>query len=270
MDDKSIRVSVKHNFAWQKNIMCIVRNSNCIICGAAYICMYLPLHCDPPENHPLRSCLHHHHHHHQHAKYRTNNHTETVPSLARSKCTGVCECAARDSAEKRRARYSLSGLLGAPCGAAPGDTPPLPLPKAPSPRSESNGDRSPSAIPRARRKEGERRELVLLCYRRECVWSPAASRVRPLLWQRVCASVRSGGVLHDAQEQYRTTRCLFCQIAQELSSHKCVQAEMKHILLQFTYSKMPIVKTSNRPKACICSLRLLIRWMWSNKTVVNI
>lgn len=125
----------------------------------------------------------------------------------------MCVCArARDRAETRRVRYSLIGLFGAPCGAAPGDTPPLPLPRAPSPRSESKGDRSPSAIPRARRKEGERRELVLLCYRRVCVEPACVTRVRPLLWQRLCASVRSGGVLHDTPEQSCTTCCVHCHL----------------------------------------------------------
>lgn len=47
--------------------------------------------------------------------------------------------------------YSLCGLLGTPYGAAPGDKPPFPLPTAPSPRSDSSGDLSPSAIPTARR-----------------------------------------------------------------------------------------------------------------------
>lgn len=50
--------------------------------------------------------------------------------------------------------YSLSGLLGT--NAVLGETPPLPLPRAPSPKSDSNGDLSPSAIPTARRGGGER------------------------------------------------------------------------------------------------------------------
>lgn len=53
--------------------------------------------------------------------------------------------------EREHHGYSPCGLLGTPYGAAPGDNPPLPLPRAPSPRSNSNGDLSPSAIPRAKR-----------------------------------------------------------------------------------------------------------------------
>lgn len=53
---------------------------------------------------------------------------------------------------------------------------------------------------------------VLLCYRRVCVESACVTRVRPLLWQRLCASVRSGGVLHDTPEKSRTTCCVHCHL----------------------------------------------------------
>lgn len=149
--------------------------------------LHLPLHCDPPENHlPSLSPT---------CKINKNNSTEPVYNLNRSKCTGVCVyvCArARDRAKTRRVHYSLIGLFGAPCGAAPGDTPPLPLPRAPSPRSESKGDRSPSAIPRARRIEGERREYC--CVTGECVSSPPASHGYVRCCGNACAHPCARGV----------------------------------------------------------------------------
>lgn len=51
--------------------------------------------------------------------------------------------------EERAPGYSLSGLLGT--NPLFGENPPLPLPRAPSPKSDSNGDLSPSAIPTKRR-----------------------------------------------------------------------------------------------------------------------
>lgn len=47
-------------------------------------------------------------------------------------------------------QYSLCGLFGCENGLGPGETPPIPLQAAPSPRSESNGERSPSAMARAK------------------------------------------------------------------------------------------------------------------------
>ncbi|TSY27771.1 DNA ligase 1 [Bagarius yarrelli] len=63
---------------------------------------------------------------------------------------------ARNSAAHQ---HSLCGLLGCGNGLGPGETPLIPLPAAPSPRSDSNGERSPSAIARARHaKRDEQRQ----------------------------------------------------------------------------------------------------------------
>ncbi len=218
----NIRVSIKHNFAWQNNIipgrMCIY-----VTATALYADQHISASSLRSARKPsARSCLHHPSS--PACKIRTNNRTETVPNLARSKCTGVCECAPWQRREAPRSLLTQR-FVGSTVWSRSGRQPAVkPLPKTPSPRSESNGDRSPSAIPRARREEGERRELVLLCYR-ESVCGARLRHAYVRCCGNACAHPCARGVYcmmpksntaRHAVNSVRSHRAVFSQ---------CVQAE---------------------------------------------
>lgn len=102
-----------------------------------------------------------------------------------TRMSSQCRLASWGWGREPPASYSLWGLLGKPYGPEPGETPPLPLPRAPSPKSDSNGDLSPSAIPRERRRrEGEEsdcrpiRRCIVVSEMKEVTWpQPPISRV---------------------------------------------------------------------------------------------
>lgn len=93
----------------------------------------------------------------------------------------------------------LCGLLGK--GAAPGDKPPLPLPRAPSPRSDRSGDLSPSAIPRARAGRGREQEERGGLLQTDGVVCIVVSEMQASRDRSVSCGTPFGGVWHRAHEE---------------------------------------------------------------------